>query len=238
MNEVRLSFAERLGDLVSEKLSQEKGLTEAKIAEAIGISKSLLSEYKNPRDNTKPKEPRQETLIKIAEYFDVSLDYLVGRSNYRKDELRHTAPEELGLSEKSIERISEILTRYGRSEELNELLSANELPMILDCFHKYKKACYALSLVIIADEHNVPLDGIETNDEEIQNMIKAYELSRDGKSEEWKLLRSVYGVFGMLDPMSTTKATITDTIDRILRGTAIDINNHVQQIAADQFGRD
>lgn len=64
----------RLKDLrISKKLSQTA------LAEEIGISQRAISYYESGKDT-----PSLEILIRIADYFNVSLDYLVGRSDYPK----------------------------------------------------------------------------------------------------------------------------------------------------------
>ncbi len=50
------------------------GITQGKLAEVLGGKKSLVSNYENGYST-----PDVFTLIKIADYFDVSLDELVGR---------------------------------------------------------------------------------------------------------------------------------------------------------------
>ena len=56
------------------ELRQKKGLSVRKAAEEIGISQSMLSSYENgtraPRDD--------ETWVKLANYFGVSVSYLMG----------------------------------------------------------------------------------------------------------------------------------------------------------------
>ncbi|WP_241243639.1 helix-turn-helix domain-containing protein [Caldicellulosiruptor changbaiensis] len=59
------------------ELREEKGLTQAELAKELGISVQNLSYYENGR------EPKYELLIKIADYFGVTVDYLIGRSEYR-----------------------------------------------------------------------------------------------------------------------------------------------------------
>lgn len=67
------SFKERLISL-----RKEKGLTQDKFAELMGVSKSAISMYENGN-----RTPDFELEEKIADYFNVDLDYLRGRSNIR-----------------------------------------------------------------------------------------------------------------------------------------------------------
>ncbi len=59
------------------QLKEEKGLTLKEISEDLNISVPNLSYY------MKGREPNYDTLIKIADYFDVTADWLIGRSNIK-----------------------------------------------------------------------------------------------------------------------------------------------------------
>ena len=54
----------------------ESGKTQKALAESLHMARST---YNNYEQNV--AEPNIETLIKLADYFDVSLDYLCGRQN-------------------------------------------------------------------------------------------------------------------------------------------------------------
>ncbi len=51
-------------------------LTQAELAEKLGISRAALSHYEKNR-----REPDVQILTKIADYFHVTVDYLIGRTN-------------------------------------------------------------------------------------------------------------------------------------------------------------
>lgn len=57
-------------------LRDQRHLTQEELASALGISRAALSHYEKNR-----REPDTETLTKVADLFQVSLDYLVGRTN-------------------------------------------------------------------------------------------------------------------------------------------------------------
>ncbi|WP_234396838.1 helix-turn-helix domain-containing protein [Bacillus massiliglaciei] len=69
--EYRVLFSERLSLLI-----KYKGLTNAELARAINVSPALITKY-----ITGKASPSYENFIKIADYFNVSMDYLRGRSN-------------------------------------------------------------------------------------------------------------------------------------------------------------
>jgi transcriptional regulator with XRE-family HTH domain len=56
-------------------LRDQRGLTQEELATSLGISRASLSHYEKNR-----REPDTETLGKIADLFQVSIDYLVGRT--------------------------------------------------------------------------------------------------------------------------------------------------------------
>ena len=55
-----------------ERARDKKGIKNADVAKATGIPKQLFSDWKK-RDST----PKAETLLKIADFLDVSVEYLV-----------------------------------------------------------------------------------------------------------------------------------------------------------------
>lgn len=63
-------------------LRKEKKLTQAKLANILGVSQQSIAFYENDK-----REPEIKILKKIADYFDVSVDYLLGRSNYKNDDI-------------------------------------------------------------------------------------------------------------------------------------------------------
>jgi transcriptional regulator with XRE-family HTH domain len=62
-------------------LRLEKGLTQDKLAETFFTKKSSISRYENNL-----QIPEIESLQKYADFFGVSIDYLLGRSNVKNPE--------------------------------------------------------------------------------------------------------------------------------------------------------
>lgn len=58
------------------KLRRESKLSQKKAAEDLGISQALLSHYENGI-----REPKLEFIIRACEYYGVSTDYILGRTN-------------------------------------------------------------------------------------------------------------------------------------------------------------
>jgi len=76
------------------KLRDERGLKDADVVRGTGITKSTFSEWKNGKYT-----PKQDKLQKIADYFGVTVDYLMtGKESDKKE------PELTKRDEKDIEK--------------------------------------------------------------------------------------------------------------------------------------
>ncbi|MCI8475545.1 MAG: helix-turn-helix transcriptional regulator [Clostridia bacterium] len=66
--------------LVSERireLMKEQGLNQVRLAERIGVRQNTISAWLLNK-----KEPSINSLWLLADYFDVEIDYIVGRKDY------------------------------------------------------------------------------------------------------------------------------------------------------------
>ncbi len=61
------------------KLRQEKGITQIALQIKTGIEQALLSKYENGE-----RVPPTETLMTLADFYDVSMDYIMGRTDNPK----------------------------------------------------------------------------------------------------------------------------------------------------------
>lgn len=89
----------KIGNRITE-LRNEKRLTQEELAQKLEITRAALSHYENNR-----REPDHETTQKIADFFGVSVDYLLGRSNDPKLTLKPETREfvdSLELSDQEI----------------------------------------------------------------------------------------------------------------------------------------
>ncbi|MEE7711227.1 MULTISPECIES: helix-turn-helix domain-containing protein [Bacillus] len=62
----------KFGDRLRELRKMRPNLSQKKLGEHLGLAESTISMYEQNR-----REPEYEILIKIADYFDVSIDYLL-----------------------------------------------------------------------------------------------------------------------------------------------------------------
>jgi len=62
---------------ILKQLRQERNLSQRKLAEELGFSNQTVSFWEIGR-----REPDLDTLTKIADYFEVSTDFLLGRKDF------------------------------------------------------------------------------------------------------------------------------------------------------------
>lgn len=123
-----------LGERLS-MLRKERNLTMKEIGSIIGVTDGAWNKYEKNR-----AEPSIENIIKIANYFDVSLDFLLGKTNLRDTSIIEKANiqnellkkfEELNVGDPSsmnniIDNLLLALDKYS-----DETISENELQLLL-----------------------------------------------------------------------------------------------------------
>lgn len=72
-----MTFAERL-----KELRKQAHLTQVELAKRLGIGQSSYADWERGKKN-----PTQENLIRLAQTLNVPVDYLVGNSEEKSDEL-------------------------------------------------------------------------------------------------------------------------------------------------------
>ena len=58
------------------QLREERNISQTQLGKIIGAARSTICQYEAGK-----REPDLETLIKLADYFQVSVDYLIGHDN-------------------------------------------------------------------------------------------------------------------------------------------------------------
>lgn len=72
INKMKIIFVQRLKELM-----KEQNLTQVKLAEKIGLKQNTISAWLCEK-----KEPCITSLWLLADYFEVDVDYLIGRKDY------------------------------------------------------------------------------------------------------------------------------------------------------------
>ena len=97
-------------------LRREKKLSQREIARNLGVSQALLSHYENDA-----REPKVEFIIKACDYYAVSADYLLGRTDERNT-----------VSCRVIESLSSVVNELVTIKE-NEAKLIRKLELLSDC---------------------------------------------------------------------------------------------------------
>lgn len=101
------------------KLRKRKKLSQQELADRLGINRSTYARYE-----TGDTQADYDTLVKIANFFDTSVDYLLGRTNipdpiptiafHRTDDPMADLPEE---ARKSVEEFLEYIRKKYNLED-------------------------------------------------------------------------------------------------------------------------
>lgn len=123
------SMAERLQDLL-----KEKKMTQAQLADALGLSESTINRYINGQT----EKISTETIIAMANLFNVSTDFLLGLTNipYKTN----FDIERLGLTEKAGMKL---LSGEINMDALNYLLTQPDFAVLTTQMAQMKSGTYA-----------------------------------------------------------------------------------------------
>ena len=140
----RKPFPSRLRQLMA-----ETGTTQEELAEAVGVQRQTISKYASGQNT-----PDIEKFEKIADFFGVSFDYLLGRSDAKHRE-NQSVVEEAGLSEEVVNKLKNwhekrtetdkngvsvtVVMHTKAPRELSELIEHRQLRKLIDliCALKY-----------------------------------------------------------------------------------------------------
>lgn len=145
------------------KLNSDKGIeiTQEDMAKKCYTTKSTISRMEKGET-----EPTVNTLIKYAETFDVSIDYLLRYTNAKNPEHR-TVSHELGLSDKAIETLKYI--------KKNAAFEDYDISALVNAFIGSGSATFDLFndlFNIMSDEYGFSKYNDETEKEKMRNLLK------------------------------------------------------------------
>ena len=125
-------FSERLT-----QLREDRGLKRQEVADALEISRASLEYYEKGQ-----RKPDIEVAARIAKYYGVSTDYLVGVSAAQvtasENETLKTVCDYLGISETSAEQVS-YLTSIGYNTNMDAILSSEIIEILTTSLDDYDK---------------------------------------------------------------------------------------------------
>lgn len=117
------------GDKIK-KLRLEHDLRQEDLAKIIKVHRATIGKYE-----TNERFPDKDVLKNLADYFDISVDYLLGRTNNRKEFIE---PEE-GISSENVKyktykemlnRIIELMDKEGISSEVGDIDAKEAIELI------------------------------------------------------------------------------------------------------------
>lgn len=114
-------FSERLREL-----RQNKGLSQSQLADALNISKSAISMYELGK-----REPDLETLEGIADFFNVDINYLLGKED---GSMYYLDPEAAEIAQE-VQQRPELKILFDASRKV----SADDLRFVIDMIDRLKK---------------------------------------------------------------------------------------------------
>lgn len=160
-DEARMALTkERLEDLRKEKKLSFEQLSKQLAERGVNISHTNLKNYEI-NDPVHPLYGRTrsmsiEYLVAFADFYDVSVEYLLGLSNSRKQEY-HQISEQLGLCDGAIEELIRCKENSGSEEDpkmyaqqdiaiLNDFLTSTEFEIVME---KIKQSLFSYYLYAI-----------------------------------------------------------------------------------------
>lgn len=158
------------------ELRLEKGLTIKVLATELNIKESTLSKYERGE-----REPSIEALVLLSEFFDVSVDYLVGKDDYKLPEHKSISTT-LGIDEKTIDVLKSLAGDPDDYTELDFLEAIIQHPQ----FHTLMSLINAYFVYTTADWSNYPPYYVDPNGRKIPITIE------DLKNSELQLIQTTF----------------------------------------------
>lgn len=166
-------------------LKEESDLSSKELSQELGIAPSTLSYY------LKDREPNYDMLIKIADYFNVTIDWLVGRTDARSsvyaaldEEITNTIIKNdvANISKEDVTPLSIYKSDYLKAQEkLIELMS-----FYYTLLHKLEDL----------ERMHPDIDYSQINDSLTENFIEVLEYQIDIiEDAHWTVLASTSNVF-------------------------------------------
>lgn len=173
------NFTERL-----RQLRDESGKTQSQIAKELGLTPQAFSYFVNGR------EPNYDTLISIANYFGVTTDYLIGKTDIRAASVSIEAMcKYLGLIGETIDRLHEYSENMRDSGDddwsafLNLLILHPDFKRLVDRYGEYRRIVENMRKA-----NNEEGTSAAENKEELKEKAKVYlEFGEKFRGQAWPL---------------------------------------------------
>lgn len=148
---------EKIGNLYN--LRKEKGLTQDELCSALGITRTAYNSWENGSSKIK-----SDVLIMLADYYNVSIDYLLGRTACREIDNAYIR-EKTGLDENSIKTLSEWNSADDRRKRwcnyLNYFISHNKLKELFGHISELTGLAKIEGLATARKDYNITSQSID-----------------------------------------------------------------------------
>jgi len=141
------------------QLRNEHGLSLETLADEIGVSRQAYTAWENGK-----REIKSDILVRLANYYNVSVDYLLGRTNCREVDNTYIS-EKTGLDEKSIKVLSEWKDagdkRHLWNGYLNHIICHDDSAELFEHITELDAAAKIEGLAAASDDYNDTLQSID-----------------------------------------------------------------------------
>lgn len=180
---------------IAEKLIQlrnEKKLTQAEFGKELNIALSSIKNYENVK---KPRIPEAKLLLRIAKYYDVSIEYLLDDTLTNRKQENISIEKDLKLNEKSINTIKKI-NENSFTDSLNFFIGSQSFEIIINKFDIFQKSLIYLDSILeqkrledyknyVENDFNILMDYFKTCQELNKTIKKKIE-------ENCKICKSIF----------------------------------------------
>lgn len=179
-----LNVAEKAEKPLAKNLTVLIGKDVAKIADYLDCTPQAINQYK-----LGVSVPQTEKLIKIAKYYNVSVDYLLGLSDVKSTDPKvKEICEYTGLSENALNKILKEKD-HCCIKQLNQIIEDKDFWNIVDFFCNYRNTATTIS-ERNAEYSNLYLESIkDENNEEIQKACETLETALNRAKYEYDMNR-------------------------------------------------
>lgn len=151
-------------------LREEREYTQEQLGAMIGVSKSTIGMYELDK-----REPDKEKLETIADFFNVDMDYLYGKSSYKNKQEwllhQYDVPNDIITSNQPLsEKEQQLVTNF---QALNELGQTKAVEYVSDLTDNPKYTDSYVPEVLAASRPNEEMTDIDRVD--LDNVLKLVE---------------------------------------------------------------
>ena len=125
-----MNFGKRL-----RKLRESKNISQVELAKVFNITSAALSQYELNK-----RFPDEETLHKLADYFDVSVDYLLGRTDIRAPHISDEYAKKHKVTKRDLSQYEDFIQHAGAFFMNDEVADDDKEKLFRDISELFWKA--------------------------------------------------------------------------------------------------